>query len=463
MIIGNKYLVNDIDDNWANTTGKGHFIEEQFKFIGERGTFNCMRVLYAMSYLGKDGEPYLIDESELDQLDEVISWGIKYNLHIMISVTGMPCKQIATMQDEGVQSNDELFTDDSLFQVFSDYWVMLAKRYADIPSKYLSFELIAEPAVPDASVSLYEEKLAPVLQAIWEASPQRIVIVNDVSKQIPENLAKMGACISLHNGICTVDGLKVDRVDYKGHWPMEYLPGKFYPDDDNSVLTLRSASTFQEGTIRFFVDRSWGSKGGLVIQADGMTISSGEESESDVIDAVIPEGTKELKIYGVREYIYMYAFELRQSDRKKIMLANHDLYTINENEPMPTILIKDDGTTANLDTPKHVLNGDYFETVLMGQAIACAKKYNVGFILSEVGSDTEDLSLPEYIAYHTEWLKTLQKDHISWMWNYMDNVCGVKNRMWPEQIKIASTLLPIDGTPMFYNKEVFDMLEAYSR
>ena len=462
MIIGNKFLVNDIDDNWANTTGKGHFIEEQFKFIGERGTFNCMRVLYSMSYLGKDGEPDMIDESELDQLDEVISWGIKYNLHIMISITGMPCKQNAIMQKENVNSNDELFTNDTLMGVFTDYWVMLAKRYADIPNKYLSFELLAEPAVPDFSISLYEEKLAPVLRAMWEVSPQRILIVNDVSKQIPEELAKMGACISLHNGISMVDGLSVDRLNYKGHWPMEYLPGVFYLNDKNSVLKLRSDSTFTAGTIRLYIDRSWG-PGGLVIQADGTTINSGEDEDNTIIEAAIPEGTKELSVSSIRQDMYMYAVELRQPGRTNVMLGNHDLYMMNEPEPMPTILIRADGTTENLDSPKHVLNGDYFDTVLMGKAIECAKKYNVGFILSEVGSDTEDLSLPEYIAYHTEWLKTLQKDHISWMWNYMDNVCGVKNRMWPEQIKIASTLLPIEGTPMFYNKEVFDMLETYSR
>lgn len=464
MIAGNKYLVNDIDDNWANTTGKGHFIEEQFKFIGERGTFNCMRVLYGMSYLGKDGEPYMIDESELDQLDEVISWGIKYNLHIMICVSGMPCKQNATMQEEAVQSNEELFADDAIFSVFSDYWVMLAKRYADIPSKYLSFELVAEAAVPEASVSLYEDRLAPVLRAIWEVSPQRIVIVNDVGKQIPEELAKMGACISLHNGIATVDGLKQFGINYKGHWPMEYLPGIFCPGADHSVLTLRSDSTFAAGTIRFYIDRTWSTgKGGLAIRADGVTIYPGDDEESEIIEATIPEGTKEIQIEGVHDVLYMYAMELLQPGRTDVLLAVHDLYTTNENEPMPTILIRADGSTENIDSPQLVLNGDYFETVLMGKAIACAKKYNVGFILSEVGSDTEDLSLPEYLAYHTEWLKTLQKNHISWMWNYMDNVCGVENRMWPEQIKIASTLLPIEGTPMFYNKEVFDMLETYSR
>ena len=404
MIAGNKYLVNDIDDNWANTTGKGHFIEEQFKFIGERGTFNCMRVLYGMSYLGKDGEPYMIDESELDQLDEVISWGIKYNLHIMICVSGMPCKQNATMQEEAVQSNEELFADDAIFSVFSDYWVMLAKRYADIPSKYLSFELVAEAAVPEASVSLYEDRLAPVLRAIWEVSPQRIVIVNDVGKQIPEELAKMGACISLHNGIATVDGLKQFGINYKGHWPMEYLPGIFCPGADHSVLTLRSDSTFAAGTIRFYIDRTWSTgKGGLAIRADGVTIYPGDDEESEIIEATIPEGTKEIQIEGVHDVLYMYAMELLQPGRTDVLLAVHDLYTTNENEPMPTILIRADGSTENIDSPQLVLNGDYFETVLMGKAIACAKKYNVGFILSEVGSDTEDLSLPEYIAYHTDY------------------------------------------------------------
>lgn len=456
--VGNKFLMNDPDTNWDNTPGKGHFIEEQFKFVSENG-FNCMRILYSMSYLGKTGDPFSINESELEQLDEVLAWGMKYNLHIMISVTGLPDMQNASDEEENVLTNGAVFSDDAMLDMFSQYWAMLARRYADIPSKYLSFELLAEPAVPDGDMDLYTQKLTPVIQSIWSFNPDRIVIVNDLGKQIPEQLAELGACISLHTHIYTVDSGPIPDVNYTGHWPMEYLPGNLVPTDD--VLTLRSEDAFVAGTLRFYVEASWGVPGKLVFQADGKTIPTVGDESSGVVEAAVPDGTKELKIFSTDRYVRFNALELLQPGRTDVTLATHDMYTGGEYEPMPTILIRADGTTQNEDTPQHVLDAAYLQQTYLQHGIDCAKKNNVGFLLTEVGTDTEDLTLPEYIAYHSEWLKILQENRIPWMWNYLDNVCGVPNRLWPLQIRDASTLVSIPGTPMVYNQEIFDMLKKF--
>lgn len=456
--VGNKFLMNDPDTNWDNTPGKGHFIEEQFKFVSENG-FNCMRILYSMSYLGKTGEPFSINESELEQLDEVLAWGMKYNLHIMISITGLPDMQNATAEEENVLTNGAVFSDDAMLDVFSQYWAMLARRYADIPSKYLSFELLAEQAVPDGDMDLYTQKLTPVIQSIWSFNPDRIVIVNDLGKQIPEQLAELGACISLHTHIYTVDSGRIPDVNYTGHWPMEYLPGNLIPTDD--VLTLRSEDAFVAGTLRFYVETSWDVPGKLVFQADGKTIPTVGDESSGVVEAAVPDGTKVLKIFSTDQYVRFNALELLQPGRTDVTLATHDMYTSAEYEPMPTILIRADGTTQNEDTPQHVLDAAYLQQAYLQHGIDCAKKNNVGFLLTEVGTDTEDLTLPEYIAYHSEWLKILQENRIPWMWNYLDNVCGVPNRLWPLQIRDASTLVSIPGTPMVYNQEIFDMLKKF--
>ncbi len=459
--VGNKFLMNDPDTNWDNTPGKGHFIEEQFKFVSENG-FNCMRILYSMSYLGKPGEPLSINESELEQLDEVLAWGVKYNLHIMISITGLPDKQNASAEEENVLVNGEIFTNDAMLDVFSQYWSMLARRYADIPSKYLSFELLAEPTVPDGDLNLYTQTLTPVIQSIWSFNPDRIVIVNDLWKQIPEQLAELGACISLHTHIYTVDSERIPNVNYTGHWPMEYLPGNMNPGDSSGVLTLRSEDAFVAGTLRFYVEASWGVPGKLVFQADGKTLPTVGDESSGVVEAAVPEGTKELRIFSSDQYVRFNALELLQPGRTDVTLATHDMYTAADYEPMPTILIRADGTTQNEDSPQHVLDAAYLQQAYLQHGIDCAKKNNVGFLLTEVGTDTEDLTLPEYIAYHSEWLRILQENRIPWMWNYLDNVCGVPNRLWPFQIRDASTLISIPGTPMVYSQEIFDMLKEYS-
>jgi hypothetical protein len=240
---------------------------------------------------------------------------------------------------------------------------------------------------------------------------------------------------------------------------MEYLPGNMNPGDD--ALTLRSEDAFVAGTLRFYVETSWGTPGKLVFQADGKALPSDVTEDGSIVRVEIPEGTKEIKISCAEQYVRFNALELLQPGRTNVRLATHDLYTAGEYEPMPTILIRADGTTQNEDTPQHVLDAAYLQQAYLQRGIDCAKKNNVGFLLTEVGTDTEDLTLPDYIAYHSEWLTALQKNQIPWMWNYLDNVCGVPNRFWPPQITDAATLVSIPGTPMLYNREIFDMLKKF--
>lgn len=67
----------------------------------------------------------------------------------MLSITGMPGKRNTSTQEENVESNDEIFTDSDLQKAYAEYMTMLAKRYAGIPNRILSFELLAEPTVPN--------------------------------------------------------------------------------------------------------------------------------------------------------------------------------------------------------------------------------------------------------------------------------------------------------------------------
>lgn len=66
-----------------------YFYEDEIKFLSDNG-FNCARILYSFTFLSNPEDPTLINEAELEQLDELISWGMKYNVNIQISNIGIP-------------------------------------------------------------------------------------------------------------------------------------------------------------------------------------------------------------------------------------------------------------------------------------------------------------------------------------------------------------------------------------
>jgi hypothetical protein len=83
-----------------------------------------------------------------------------------------------------------------------------------------------------------------------------------------------------------------------------------------------------------------------------------------------------------------------------------------QKQKMPTILIRSDGTTQNANSPQLILNSEYFTKAYPQNFIDCAKKDHVGFLLTEVGTDTKDLTLKEYQEYESVWLKALKANHI---------------------------------------------------
>ena len=197
FVMENKGCVNFADGRWdAWTDGSACFYEENIKTIADEG-FNCCRVMYSLSNLSDPSNPLRVDKTQLQCLDELVSWGFRYNVHIMISIMGLPGKNVGldeaekrmwpngALQQENVQSSDELFRNPEMAALYQAYMEMLAARYKGIPSRNLSFELLAEPAVPDADVALYEDVLLPVVASLQSIDDTRILIANDVSKKNP--------------------------------------------------------------------------------------------------------------------------------------------------------------------------------------------------------------------------------------------------------------------------------------
>lgn len=444
--------------------------EDYIKQLADDG-FNCFRMLYSLSFLDDPQNAENINLSELKYLDEIISWGLKHDVHIMISITGLPGKYDPSLSEsqrsvwpnegqveENVQMTEELFTNSATAKRYGDCMALLAKRYAAIPNNNLSFELLAEPRVPDENCDAqYTGLLGPVVKAMWAYNPARVLIANDMAKQFPKGMAALGCAVSLHNHIYTVNGDQVQGafgISHMPTWPMEYLPSEFLPDSGDLKLVFESPLKDASLTVTYAYIEPFN----MQLLADGTVIAPTTAENNRVIYKDIPDGTAELLLRPTANG-FLVAIELTQSEAKPLSLVTHNLYGNGSFEPMPTIKVKADGTTENLSG--QVLDADYIYDALIKPFADQAASYGVGFSMTEIGTDTTQLPLEQYFAYNSQWLTALKERDISWMYNCQENYLAPKGRLYPPLIVAQSVLEPYGETHFLINRTLVDFLKKY--
>ncbi len=456
------------EGQWDDATpGMTYFTEDEIRFQAEQG-FNCIRVLYSFSFLSNPDDVYSINMAELEQLDEVLSWGMKYNMHMLLSITGLPGQDGSGREAEDTAYSDRLFRDKELQEAFAAYWMMIAQRYADIPTGALSYELEAESfcCLEDGSpdMQLYFDTLAPMAYGIWERSPGRIVIANDNGKQPSEELAEIGCCLSLHLYVYTLAnyyfGEQQGFEDVDHSWPMVYIP-RYFHGPHNGALVLRSESAFRDGTLRVYTNDFRGELPQVLCDGTAVPVDRGANAKGTTcLTARIPEGTKEISFASVGEApnIELFLVELEQEGRDRVQLPVTHLDYPGE-EVFPTLLVADDGT---VDGP--LLTEDYIYDTYVKKFVECAERNNVTFINTELGTDTSVLSVEEYLAYQGMWLDMSKSHDIGWSFNCAQNFFAPMNCMWyngrndPTPFEHFSQW---EDGPYWINDDVMELLKAY--
>ncbi len=441
-IMENKiFAAQEYDSAWEKyNAGAHYFCEDEVRYLAENG-FNCVRVLYSFSILSNPDDVYSINVSELEQLDELISWCAKYNIHMMISITGVPGVHSDNIHDEDPAWQDTLFTDPAVEEAFGRYWDMISKRYAEIPNGLLSFEIVAEPcgvgideSQPEAIVERYCEVLEPIALSMFEDRSDRIVFAMDIVKLVPEGLAEIGCCLSLHNHIYPINAqyfMNTYSVSATNtSWPIALVPTNMY-DGEEIVIQCEEPEGFSEAvlslTYHYFSYEP-------DIYADGELIpwrdSTGEhpKNESGALNATVPEGTKELKIVANEELGIKVIRLLRGYDSAAIA----SLYLGGDKiDFTPTFSISADShvNCLNKETADFG-NWDYMYETSISKFEECAKANGVSFVMTEVGTDTLSLSPEEYIAYHEDIISILKEHNIGWMYNCVHNILGPRYLIW---------------------------------
>ncbi len=463
-ILENKIWVNFENEAWQKyTPGERYYNKFEIDHIAELG-FNCVRIVYGLSYLSNPEDVYSINVSELEQLDELLSWCLENDLHLMISITGMPGKWNTSRQEEDVNKNPEIFTNPETAKAYAAYMEMLAMRYADIPSKALSFELLAEPGVPNDDVDLYAEVLEPVALAMWEHDSSKILIANDVYKNVPERMAEIGCVLSLHHHSTVIYSAQL--MEWYGidmsetYWPAPVVPMNMY---DGQTVSMSSEEGFSGATIsvayNYFNYEPELYADGVLIPWDNAT---GRYAVYDAgeLHVQIPDGSKELTI-AIKDEMGVELIDISwDSKSAKILPLYIDGQRI-DFEPEFVITSDRQAVCANEGTIQFGGWQHMYDTTI-SKFVECAEKHGVSYIMTEVGSDTQTLSVEDYIAYHTELLEILDEHNIGWMYNCIHNILAPPDIMWQGQAQ-GFTVTPIEGTPYFENREITDMLVSFAQ
>ncbi|UFH54016.1 glycoside hydrolase family 5 protein [Spirosoma sp. KNUC1025] len=237
--------------------------EDYFKWMQDWG-FDFVRIPMAYpSYLKFDRsrnitpeEVYQVDPQAIDRIDALVAMAHKYNLHVSLNLHRAPGYCV----NAGFNEPYNLWTDQAALDAFCFHWNMWAKRYKNVSSQKISFDLLNEPSmradmndqhskrstVPGAT---YRKVAQAASQAIWKENPKHLIIAdgNDVgSSVIPEltdlNIAQ--SCRGYNPGIIS---------HYKAPWANkdpEHLPEPKWPGQvGDKYLSRAMLETFYQPWI----------------------------------------------------------------------------------------------------------------------------------------------------------------------------------------------------------------------
>ncbi len=139
---------------------------------------------------------YNIDEKAVEKIDRLVSMAHKYNLHVSLNLHRAPGYCI----NAGFQEPYNLWKDEEALNAFCFHWELWAKRYKNVSSQKISFDLLNEPAMREdmndqhskattVPGQLYRKLAKAAAETIRKHNKSHLVIAdgNDVGKSvIPE-------------------------------------------------------------------------------------------------------------------------------------------------------------------------------------------------------------------------------------------------------------------------------------
>lgn len=419
-----------------------HYSETDVRFLAENG-FNFIRLFFSFETLRYPDYPAdlsLVNRNELLELDQLLAWCVQYGVHLQISMSGYLGSD-GGLQD-GMPQNDEEWA------ITRDYWQMLAKRYAGISSKYLTFDLANEiqPEETEAAMDAAERGLSAVVEAIRQADSDRVLLYSLAgggSLEWTERFASLGVAVGCHpytpNFIAAAGYEYTDTNPYaEPCWPQPYFPmglamtGEapivMQGDVESSTLSFHICTSDQNPRIAVYGD-------GTLLETI-LPESSGQNQEGEytygtsLYSVEIPAGTQEvtLRLGGDGHYVRLDTILLEKNGVRTVMVPTDTEDYPDRTAPL-TLIINGDGTYTNREN--RMIDADYIYETKVKPYQDIAEEYGVGFMVNEFGMFGTKVywDIDTVTAYHETCLEMLEKYQLPWCYCESANV-------WPKHLVI---------------------------
>lgn len=181
---GFNYIGLEMDFGW---------LQDYFLFSGRKG----------YEKFEKSADKGKLSLERLEQLDQVVAYCIKYDIHLNLRATGVGSYDNAVTQEK--QAANQVGLDQS----FAALWQAIARRYADIPNEYLSFTLFT-----GTDTKLKDATILPSIDAIRAESPDRCIIADIYREGMVSSVyAEQGVALSYRMGKDNCAAFEVNNDD----------------------------------------------------------------------------------------------------------------------------------------------------------------------------------------------------------------------------------------------------------
>ncbi|GMV98988.1 MAG: hypothetical protein AMXMBFR84_01280 [Candidatus Hydrogenedentota bacterium] len=206
---------------------KSPFVERDFAWMQQWG-FDFVRLPMDYRCWARQDDWLTLDEPELKEIDDAVTLGGKYGVHVSINFHRAPGYSVNPNPPEPVS----LWEDENAQAAFAQHWRHFAARYAGVPNDRVSFNLLNEPA--KISEDRYVRVALRAIEAIRDVDADRLIISDGLhwARQPVKSLAVEGVAQSTRGyDPMPISHYQASWVNGSDKWPLPEWPSE---DGENS-------------------------------------------------------------------------------------------------------------------------------------------------------------------------------------------------------------------------------------
>jgi len=406
-----------------------HFEESDIRVLAENG-FNFTRLFFGFSTLRYPDFPAdarIINEKELEELDQLLAWCMEYDVHLQIAMS--------FYLDENGDAKSAMPSNAEEWALAKDYWEALARRYAGIPSKYLSFDLCNEICPwEDEEVAFAKSGFTKLVNAIRTTDADRVLLhsFSGYSNEAwAEVLGSLKVAIGCHpyrpHTYCDGTYPESEFIESNLYWPRPRFNSMLLYGDELTItgegvhgkLSIYPNHCDQDAILKVYADGN--EVGRFDLPAEGTLNEYGgyDFHDNKVFSVNIPDGTEKITLMTAANGAALNAVGIENEDFHTWLMC-HDAYE-SEDQGNTNLTIDADGVWQNADGL--MSDAEYVYERHIVPLMKIAEKHDVGFMVNEFGLFGVKVywDINEVVRYHDEFLKMLEAHDIGWCYCELAN------------------------------------------